>query len=419
MKERDLKQQFSELLALMEQDGTEEAILSRFLAGECVRTQYQTAFSFGIYHDLMVWESDILRSRLFEKAMKKLEEKGVAKKETEGEYKGCVVIDLASMKDLPKQLAGLNESTKVLIRSDGTPTYVAKDIAFHMWKLGLIDTGFKYSEFITQPNGKVVFSTFDEGKKLDFGSANLAINIIDSRQYYPQMILKLAFAAIGRKDLSESIVHLSYGVVEVEGASLSGRAGTWLGYTADDLLREAAEKAGSLITSRSELTQHEREKIAKSVAIGAIRFEFLKISPEKKILFSWKSALNFDGNSGPYCQYMNARASRILTDAGSGHRGLSGGSAEKITSDSEFALARLLSVSEHIVDKALSELRPSVVAEYLNDLASTFSKFYELCPILKCPDEEQKNGRIALTMAFRETMGSMLAMLGIEALERM
>jgi arginyl-tRNA synthetase len=419
MEKQDVKDAVGKLMQLAEQGGTYESTLLRQISERCVKEQYVTAFDYSIYHDCMIWESQIMHENLLGKALELLKEKKVARTETEGEYAGCMVIDLGSIDRLPPELKGLKENIKVLVRSNGAPTYVAKDIAFHMWKLGLLKCDFKFRQFVVQPNGKHVMTTAGEGTEGSFGNAGSAINIIDSGQGYPQMLVKLAFQAMGRDDIAASIRHLAYGKVEVEGATLSGRKGTWIGYTADDILREAAEKAASLITGRLKLSEGERGAVAKSVALAAIRFEFLRISPEKEIVFSWDKALNFEGNSGPYCQYMNARASRLIEDAGIKGNAPKIHDANGITDDDSFALLKLLSLSSVIVDKARSELKPNIVADYIKDLALAFSRFYEKVPILKVGDENIRTDRLALVFAFRETFSQMLLLLGVEPLKKM
>jgi arginyl-tRNA synthetase len=420
MEKAAVKEQITRLMPLMEQDGTYEAGLARQLSEKCIREQYATAFDYGIYHDYMIWESDIVHRKLLDKALEFLREKKIVRKETDGEYAGCTVIDLKSIDNLPKELRGMKESIKVLVRSDGTPTYVAKDIAFHMWKLGLLQCDFKFKQFIVQPNNKPVMTTSQEGGEGRFGMANGAINIIDARQGYPQLLVRLAFELMGRKDLADGIKHLAYGKVEVEGVTLSGRKGTWVGYTADDLLNEAKEKAGTLITKRFKLSEQEREVISKSVALSAIKFEFLKISPEKEIVFSWDNALSFEGNSGPYCQYMHARASRLLEVAAVRSAILiKSKEAAVIADDNAFALLKLISMSEVMTEKACNEMRPNIITDYLRDLALAFSRFYETTPILKSGDDNEKETKLALVYAFKSVFGRMLLLLGVEPLEKM
>ncbi len=418
LEDPEVKAGIAKVLELIGQDGTYEAKMEREIAIGCVMAQHATATAYSVFQDLMVWESDIVKENLLEKAFLLLKNYGFITVPKTGDYANCTIIDLTKIKDLPKEFDGLKEDAKVLIRSNGTPTYIAKDIAFHMWKLGIIENTFKYSVFMEkQVNGKPLYTTGPEGKKMDFAGANIAVNIIDARQSHPQSIIRLVFRAMGKIKESDNIKHLAYGEVELESGALSGRKGTWLGYSADDLLREAETKAQGLISSRFKFGKDEEKKVIKSAALAAIKFEFLKIGPERKIVFSWDKALNFEGNSGPYAQYMHARATRIIDEA---PRELTNRKANvKSINDSEFMLVKLLSKQTDVVTKAAHELRPNVITEYINELGHAFATFYENSPILKAESDEEKVFRISITLSFKNAIKHMLDLLGIDALERM
>jgi arginyl-tRNA synthetase len=253
---------------------------------------------------------------------------------------------------------------------------------------------------------------------MDYGNVKKAVNVIDVRQDYPQALVRLAFSLMGRDDIANGIKHLSYGALELETGALSGRSGNWIGNTADDLLNEAEKKAFSLINeSKAKLSAQEKNDVARAVAIGAIKFDLLRLSPEKKTIFSWARALGFKGNSGPYCQYMYARAVRLIED--SGIHGEISYDPEAITTDYEFNLVKQISRLTEIVEKSCVELRPNVVTEYTNNLASAFSNMYEGVPILKSIDERQKQGRLALALAFANIIKYSLSILGIPSVNRM
>lgn len=421
MEQNDLKKEFSKLAQLVEQDGTFESKLNKEVAENVVRAQYDTMFKYDVYHDVLVWEGDILKNKLLDKTMNMMLKNGFVEKVTEGEYNGCIVIDLNKIKDLPKEFQGLKENVKVLVRADGTPTYVAKDIAFHAWKFGLLPNTFVYRKFMdAQPNGKPLYTTSAEGEQMDFGGVNTAINIIDVKQSFPQEVLKLAFRVMQRNDIADGITHLAYGRVELEEGTLAGRKGTWVGNTADDLYMEATKKAKALITQKVKIEEKDQEKVANTVGLGAIKFDFLKMSPEKNIIFSWKWALSFEGNSGPYCQYTYARAKRMIEDSGINiTKEAKNADMSFAVSDSEFQLAKLLSMSKEVVEKTCREMRSNNLTEYAIQLASAFSKFYEEVPILKAKAEVERKSRLALTLAFAETMKYVLSLLGISVVERM
>ncbi len=427
-----VKEEIKKLLSSAERNGSEESKMLRDLSERCVKAQYETAFSFGIYQDVMVWESDIVNAGLLQKALDILSSSGAIEKPKEGKYKDCIIMNLEKINDVSEDLRGLKESAKVLIRSDGTATYVAKDIAFHMWKFGMIKDPFNYSLFLTQPGGAPLYTTSRSGAPGSgkFNNALKSINVIDATQSYPQSVLRLAFSAMGRKDVAEGIVHLAYGQVELEEGRLSGRSGNWSGFSADDLLSEAKTKARGLITERFKLSEEDRTRISEEVARSAIIFEFLKTSPEKKIIFSWSRALNFEGNSGPYCQYMHARASRIIETAESGgvdvdkiRSAYISGTADNhdygFDSEPEFALIKRAAVLDETIEKAALELRPNMIVEYLNSLSAAFAAFYEAIPVMKAHNAEERDARLLLTYVVKETMRKALGLLGIEAIGKM
>ncbi len=413
-----LDSEVKKTLALMEQDGTYESKLAREMAEGFLNAESETAFSYGIYQDVIIWESDIVREKLLEKMLSMLEARGITKKPTYGKYKNCVVIELADLKDPPKELTGLKEEAKVLVRSDGSDNYIAKDIAFHMWKLGMIDNTFKFSKFMErQPNGEPLYTTSQDGIQMGFGDADFAIAVIGNEQKFEQLLVKVVISAVN-PDKGKLMKHIGYGLVDLEGKRIAGRKGTWIGYTADDLLIEAEKRAFGAMKEGEGMTQEEKARIAKKVALAAIKFEYLKLSPDKKIDFSWGRALNFEGNSGPYCQYTYARASRILEKSG-----ISAVNEVKDASvfadENVFKLVKLMAASGEITEKACREDRPNVVTDYLSDLAAAFSAFYENVPVLKEQSEGKRMTMLMLVDAFRSTMKGMLALLGIEAIERM
>ena len=416
---KDAKAAVEKVLSLMGQDDTYESKMAREISTGCIMAQNTTAHNFLIYQDLLIWESDIVREKLLEKALNTLKNYKFIETPKTGEYANCTIINFKAIKNLPEQFKGLKEDAKVLIRSNGVPTYVAKDIAFHMWKLGMIEDTFKYSVFDKeQKTTRILYTTGPEGKKMDFANVKIAINIIDARQSHEQSVIKVAFNAMGKEEQANNIKHLAYGEVELESGAISGRKGTWMGYSADDLLRETEAKAHQLISSRFKFGKEDVHKVVKSVALSAIKFEFLKMGPERKIVFSWEKALNFEGNSGPYAQYMHARATRILEEVPKDLSSKKPGKIKSIT-DQEFAVVKLISKHADMVEKAAQELRPNVITEYINELAYSFATFYENSPILKAESVDDKVFRIALTRSFKDTLKNQLELLGIDALERM
>ncbi len=404
------KDEIARMLSLMHQDGTYESRLVRDIAERCVAAQDITASQFYIDHDLLVWESDLLRYKIIARALDVLKKHNIAKEIYDGDYSGCIAIDLNEFKEGDRSFEDLKENIKVLVRSSGESTYLAKDIAFHMWKFGIIEDNFNYEPFGEKGRCN---TTSQNGKRMDIRPASIAINVIDARQAQSQSILKHVLGRIGL-DRKIDLIHISYGEVEIPSGALSGRLGTWIGYSADDILREAKDRARAMIKPKFEMSHLEKEEISHHAAVAAIKFEFLKIGLEKKIVFSWDKALSLEGNSGPYHQYMHARAHRILEES---HYSKQRINVVEVL-DPEFAIIKEIAKAKDIIYKAQAENKPNVITDYLNDLSRAFSKFYEHCPILKAEDE-RREFLLDITRAFERTSKGTLNLIGIKALERM
>ncbi len=412
--EKHAEEEVKALLTRMEEPESDEAKKVRELSERSVRAQYETAFSYGIYHDVMIWESEIVRSRLLKKAMDLLAERKITRVPKEGKYAGCVVVEADS-----KDVRAGEEKIKVFIRSNGAATYTAKDLAFHMWKLGLLDADLRYARFTVQPNGKAVYSSAREGESRDFGNSDLAVNIIGSAQRHQQNVLREVFAAVGGSE--SRILHIAYGEVGIAGAGLSGRKGGWLGegrnYTADDLLAEMKQKTLEAVRKSERIEPgSDGAAIAGRIALAAIKFEFLRLDPEKKIMFDWERALDLNANSGPYCLYMYARAARILKKLGRDALP-DGEEPEGVQRGYGFELVKLIGRAQETAEKACREYKPNIIAEYVLDLSQLFGQFYEHMPVLKA--EEHRKERIAIVRAARQVIYNMLGLLGIQTVESM
>jgi arginyl-tRNA synthetase len=417
--EEGVQKEVRELLKKMEEGEGNEAQECRALVEKCVAAQYETAFKFSVFHDLMVFESDVVKT-IFEEGMEMLKRNGAIVKETEGKNAGCFVAKMAS-----EEFASMESPDKVLIRSDGTATYTGKDVIFQLWKFGLLKREFSYSKFMEQPNGKECFMTDRKGKKGGFGKATRAINVIGMEQAYPQKVIKEILLGMGYGKEAENSVHLAYEHVwlqeeapkdagqdagaEESAKKFSGRQGTWIGYTTDELYDEGVRRAAEKI---KEETQG-KGKIASSIAASAIRFSFLRTSPEKKITFRWDSALSLEGDSAPYIIYAHARANKIIQKAGHGK------ASEVALEESERALLNKLMLFGWEAQEAARHLRPHLLADYCIEVATLYNRFYNCCPIISCEDEKVKNNRLAINFAAKTVLASALSLLGIEALEAM
>ena len=402
--DENVQKEVRALVKEMEEGEGENARACRQLVEKCVSAQYETAFKFSIYHDVMIFESDILHT-IFEEGMARLKENPAIVKETEGKNAGCLVARMTS-----PEFANMESPDKILVRSDGTATYTGKDVIFQLWKFDLLKSNFAYSEFMVQPNGEKCMMTAREGMGEKFGKAIRVINVIGMEQAYPQKVIREILMNMGYKKEAENSVHLSYEHVGLEDARFSGRQGTWMGYTTDDLYEEGVKRAEVKI--KPEVEGEERAKIAAAIAAAAIRFTMIRTTPEKKITFRWDDALSLEGDSAPYAIYAHARAHKISEKGGKGKAGKRFEPAEK-------ELLKKAMLLDFVVSESARQLRPHIVADYSLDLAALYNKFYNACPMLSCEDEKVKEGRLATNYAAKVALANALGAIGIPALERM
>lgn len=424
------------LLKEMEEGKSADAKQCRALVEKCVAAQYETAFKFSVYHDVLIFESDIVRT-IFAEGLEMLRKNGAIVHEKEGKNAGCWVARMSGA-----EFAAMESPDKILIRSDGTATYTGKDVIFQLWKFGLLKNDFSYAKFIRQPNGNECKMSSAKGiasqagfgasaqktgdhwapgetgeaaasarKKGAMGHATRAVNVIGMEQAYPQKVIAEILGGMGYGKEAENSVHLSYEHVWLADEKFSGRQGTWIGYTADELYGEGVKRAEAKI--KPEVMGPERAKIAASIAAGAIRFAFLKTTPEKKIIFAWDTALSLEGDSAPYVIYAHARAHKILEKGGVGK--LHGAALEP----AEKELLKKIMVFGAVVQEAALHMRPHMVAEYCVELATLYNRFYNACPILSCGDEKARQNRLAINFAALTAMKNSLGAIGIDALERM
>ncbi len=370
--------------------------------------QMATMHALGAHYDLLVWESDIVRAGLLQKALRLLEASPHVFRPTEGKYAGALVMDASPF------LPGLEDPHFVLVRSGGAATYYAKDIAFQFWKMGLLE-GLRFRPY-ENPYYPGLKTSAPEGEPYT-PRAQETINVIDVRQSHPQALVRAALALAGHPELAESAFHLAYETVLLEGKQMSGRKG--LSVSVDEVLEEAKRRALAIVEEKNP-GHPNKEEAAGMVALGAIRFAMVKTEPKKQIDFRYQEALSFEGDTGPYIQYAHARASSILRKAGSWGRPDLG---QATPYERELALA-LLDFEEAVLEAAM-EKAPHVLAQYLLDLAGNWNAYYNAkegdrpaTPVLTAP-QGLRELRLELVRSLRETLRTGLGLLGIPAPEVM
>jgi arginyl-tRNA synthetase len=359
---------------------------------------------------------------MWEKMFELLKNKGRAAYETEGKNKGCWVIRGSD-----------GDDDKVLIRSDGTLTYVAKDMPYAAWKLGLFSDPFLYCVFSEQWDTSILWAatldtTVGSHAKRQFGGAEIVINLIDSRQSRLQTIISSTLSAVAKFE-KERYMHLSYEPVTLSSrtakslgidigntsAHMSGRKGIYVG--ADQIMEILYKKAKEEIRSRHpNMTDSELSGISESLGRAAVRYNMIKQDLERPIVFDLEESLSLDGDSGPYLQYAFARSQRLLEKGELTHRT---NSLADLLHEKESNLIRELSKMDLIIEQCSSQMNPKLMARYAHKLAVAFNLYYEKVPILKETSESLVSARLLLVKAFNIVMRLALNYLGIDPLNRM
>lgn len=415
-----IKEEVFELLHQLENGDNEISRKGRWLTEQCVKAQYETAFKLGIYHDLLIFESDIMHF-LFKNGMDLLKNNSQIKFQTDGFNKDCYVFDLD-----PQKFKDMKSNEKVLIRSNGIATYSCKDVLFQMWKFGVLNNDLKFMKFIDQPSGNPAFMSSKEGQLKSFGKTDKIINVIGMEQIYPQQVVKEILCGLNLHDKMNNYVHLSYNLVSLPDNKISGRKGTWIGTTPDDLINEGVKRA--LTKVKQEFTDSERMVIANEVAKSAIRFSLLKVRNDKQIIFKWDSALNMKGDSAPYLMYAYVRCGSILSkvkqdtnisnSTSTSTTNLSAKFDGYVINDVEKSLIKMLAQFELVMERTEQDLEPHILCDYLIDLVSVYNKFYNECKVFT-DDEISTTFKVNLVKSVREVLSNGFDVLGIGKLDKM
>ncbi|MEM5772952.1 MAG: arginine--tRNA ligase [Candidatus Aenigmatarchaeota archaeon] len=409
----------------IEEGNNEIAKFSDEIVHKILLEQLKTCWRLNIFYDLVNKETDIIRSKLWEKAFNALKRKSFIYFATKGEKAGCWMFKLSDLNEFKK----LKEPDVTLVRSDGTVVYVGKDIAYAMWKHGLLKQDFKYKKFVVQPNKKILWSTTSEegeSKHPSFKNVDISINVIDVRQSHYQNVVKSVLNIISKK--TKNYIHYAYEVVSLSSKTanqlgiplekkiihMAGRKGWFI--NADTVLDALFKKAlGETKKRNLSMSEVELREIAEKIAVSSLRYDLVKVSPEKIIVFDLDEALRLQGNTGPYLQYAYTRCHNILKKADKWKPEFS---VDKISIEEKNLLKSLMEFPE-IVERSAKDLKPHYIANYAYNLATIFDRFYEACPVLKAETDEKKNFRLTLVEATKTVLGKALELLGIETLEKM
>lgn len=447
LQDEDLKSKRAEVLHLIEAGNNETADLADYVATQNVHCILNTMERLSIRYDLLPRESEILHLHFWQKAFEEMKAREVIKLETEGKNSGCWVMPFESHTGTDE-----HDADKILVRSNGTVTYTGKDIAYQMWKLGLLGLDFNYKLFHTYENGKNVWITTankSEGENIpEFGHCETVYNVIDSRQSYPQEVVKKGVATIFPDKGEDASVHLSYEMVALSTAAaeelgfelsdedrqksfveMSGRKG--LGVKADDLIDRLEANARKEVESRhADSSDAEKKNIAHIIAIGALRYFLLKFTRNTIIIFDFKEALSFEGETGVFCQYSAVRANSIFRklskeDLQNARQFIKNNSQEvSEVFDSEhgndiWSLAILSARLDETISNAINVSEPAILAKYTFNLAKAFNLFYHNHKIIAEENAAKRAVLIITADIVRRSLTAALATLGIEVPEKM
>jgi len=490
----------------LEQGGNETATVAELISIAILRRHLETMDRLDIEYDFLPRESEILHLHFWDAAFTKLKEAGVLSFETEGKNKGCWVMRRAGTSkaftaeeaehaektasagkklngapsdddDLIKRIEIVNgvdiratqdqiteEDQKVIVRSNGTVGYVGKDIAYHMWKFGLLGRDFGYRKFYLYPNGHQCWISAEHGEPdhPHFGDVAEIYNVIDTRQAEAQNTVIEALRGLGHSEQAEHYTHFSYEMVALTPRcaaelgyelseddrarayiEVSGRRG--FGVKADDLLDALISAAKQEVDSRHpELAASDRQKISRQIAIGALRFFMLKYTKPSVIAFDFKDALSFEGETGPYAQYAVVRATNIFRKGGLDpdtfctdvaqnlssdllsrflNAGQSSSDVEQTTNDQQpttgpddlWELWLSASKTAYVIDQCIATTEPAYLAKHVFQLAQQFNTFYHRYPILSEENESRKQFLLATAAVVRRELIRALGVMGIEA----
>jgi len=404
----------------LEDGNSETAAFGDLITRKVLAGQLQTCWNLNVSYDCLNFESQIIRSGLWSKIFEKLKEMGLIEFENEGKNAQCWVIR-----------GDGKEEDKVIVRSNGTATYIAKDIPYAAWKLGLLDDPFYYQKYdATQPNSKTLWQTSlnDENTTAQNFTAQKVVTVIDSRQERLQKIITVLMEKFN--SIPDSYVHLGYESVTLSSdtaktlgldtdgkqAQMSGRKGLYV--SADSVCELLKQKIIEETKKRHpEMTDSEIEKIAQSVSIGTLRYEMIKQDLDKIITFDLAKSLSLEGDTAPYIQYAYARASRILEK--SGIAPTTDVDFSLLQEKSELDLVKTIGLFNLQVRDAANNFAPKVIARYCHDLAVAFNSFYEHVKVLDSDNDALKSSRVCLVNSFNLTLEKALDLLGIDSPTRM
>jgi arginyl-tRNA synthetase len=453
-----------ETLKAIEAGRGEEAEVGQVVADAVVTCHLRTMARLGISYELLARESEILHLHFWDAAFAMLKELGAIQFVSSGKMAGCWIIpwkeegkekpsetnadDTESAEGTEGTQDEENTQDKIIVRSNGTVTYVGKDIAYQLWKFGLLGKDFNYVRWPNAPAGEEVWATTSGASNADaphFGApAQRVYNVIDTRQAYVQDVVAQGLRGLGHAAAAENSIHLSYERLVLTPrcaaemgyelsadeakkpyVEVSGRRG--LGVKADDLIDRLEVAALKEVQQRhAEMSAEEQKRTAHAIAVGALRFFLSKFTRNAIIAFDFADALSFEGETGPYCQYAVVRIRGIRrkgAEAGATRAEVTAETARRLLGDAEgvalWEVLRTAGSLDWAVDAVIGAQEPAFVAKHAFQLAQAFNNFYHKHHILSEADEQKRAFLLGLTEIVERELVQALQLLGIEAPEKM
>jgi arginyl-tRNA synthetase len=437
-------------LKAIEEGHGEAAEMGAIVADAIVGLHLRTMHRLEISYELLARESEILHLKFWDAAFAKLKEQGVIHLASSGKMAGCWIMpaekDPLARDGSPEKDDEENIQDKIIVRSNGIVTYVGKDIAYQLWKFGLLGKDFRYKRWLDAPPNETVWTTTtdaDDPAAPHFGEpAARVYNVIDTRQSYLQDVVAQGLHGLGHAQAAANSIHFSYEIValtprcarelgyELTGddarkpyIEVSGRKG--LGVKADDLITKLEQASLEEVHKRhADMPPDEQQRTAHAIAVGALRFFLLKFTRNTIIAFDFEDALSFEGETGPYCQYAVVRIRGIRrkgAEAGRNHVSAEAAARFLHAADGAGLWELLLHAGmlDHSAEAAISAQEPAFVAKYAFQLAQAFNNFYHKHHILSETDAEKQAFLLGLTELVEGQLLSALSLLGITAPERM
>jgi len=424
-----------ETLQAIEEGGNEISDMAEAVAMRIVRLHLKTMDRINVRYDVLPRESDILHLKFWDRAFTLLKERQAIFLQDQGKNEGCWVMRVQTES---------GEEEKVIVRSNQTVTYVGKDIAYQLWKLGLLEQDFQYRVFDNYESGKQVWVTSSQDGETNhpaFGNGTSVYNVIDVRQSYPQTVVKEGVRLLGYEREAEKSIHFSYEMVALTPAcatdedqqrafvEVSGRKGQ--GVKADDLLDRLEAKALAEVQKRNaNFTVEEQGHIAHQIAVGALRYFLLRFTRTAIIAFDFDEALSFDGETGPYIQYATVRANNILKKAQGEGKSFSSEQVQALMAGTRFGgflsdaddiweLVYTASRIDEVAAQVAENMEPATLAKFAFLLAQRFSLFYHTTRVLAEEDPDRRLFYLVVVDFVRNSLTRSLDLMGISVPSRM